>query len=69
MVNKLIGGLIAMVVGLALLPVVGDSVDTLTGVGAQFENTTVGSLLSLLPILFVIILVAGTVILIPGSKK
>lgn len=68
MVNKLIGGLIAMVVGLALLPVVGDSVATLTGTGGQFEATTVGSLLDLLPILFVIILVAGTVILIPNRK-
>jgi len=69
MVNKLIGGLIAMVVGLALLPVVGDSVSTLTGTGGQFEATTVGSLLDLLPVLFVIILVAGTVIMIPHNNK
>lgn len=68
MVNKLIGGLIAMVIGLALLPVVGDSVATLTGTGGKFEATTVGSLLDLLPVLFVIILVAGTVILIPDRK-
>jgi len=68
MVNKLIGGLIAMVVGLALLPVVGDAVEELAGAGGAFEDTTVGSLLGLLPILFVIILVAGVVILIPRKQ-
>lgn len=61
MVSKLIGALIAMVIGLALLPVVGDFAGELTGTGAQFEDTTVGALIDLLPVLYVIILVAAAV--------
>jgi hypothetical protein len=61
MVKKLIQAMIAVVIGLALLPVVGDFVDGLTGTGMAYENTTVGSLIDLLPILYVIILVAGAV--------
>lgn len=69
MVNKLIGALIAMVVGLALVPVVQDSVTTLTGSGGSLEGTTTGALVDLLPILFVVILVAGAVIIIPGKNN
>lgn len=61
MVSKLIQALIAMVIGLALLPVVGDFADELTGTGGQFEDTTVGALIDLLPVLYVIILVAAAV--------
>ena len=61
MVKKLIQAMIAVVIGLALLPVVGDFVDGLTGTGMTYESTTVGSLIDLLPILYVIILVAGAV--------
>lgn len=61
MVSKLIGALIAMVIGLALLPVVGDFAAELTGTGGDFEDTTVGALIDLLPVLFVIILVASAV--------
>ena len=69
MVNKLIGALIALVIGLALLPVVNDFVTELTGSGGAFADTTVGSLIDLLPILYVIILVAGTVAFISTSRK
>lgn len=69
MVNKLIGALIALVIGLALLPVVNDFVTELTGTGKAFENTTVGSLIDLLPILYVIILVAGVVGFIAVSRR
>jgi hypothetical protein len=69
MVSKIIGALIALVIGLALLPVVGDFVDGLTGTGMQYEATTVGSLIDLLPVLYVIILVAGTVGFIAVSTK
>lgn len=61
MVSRIIGALIALVIGLALLPVVGDFAADLTSTGKQFENTTVGSLIDLLPVLYVIILVAGAV--------
>ena len=61
MVNKLIQAMIAIVIGLALLPVVNDFVTDLTGEGGDLADTTLGSLVDLLPILFVIILVAGAV--------
>jgi hypothetical protein len=61
MVNKLIQALIAMVIGLALLPVVGQFASELTGTGGAFEDTTVGALVDLLPVLYVIILVAAAI--------
>lgn len=69
MVNKVIGVMIVLVIGLALLPVIGDFAADLTGVGGQFEATTVGSLIDLLPVLYVIILVAGAVGYIATSRK
>lgn len=69
MINKLIGVMIFLVIGLALLPVVNDFVKDLTGVGKAFENTTTGSLIDLLPILYVIILVAGSVAYVTIRKE
>lgn len=69
MVNKVIGVMIVLVIGLALLPVIGDFAADLTGTGGQFEATTVGSLIDLLPVLYVIILVAGAVGYIATSRK
>lgn len=69
MINKLIGGMITLVVGLSLLPVISDVTATLTGVGMVYENTTTGSLIDLLPLIFVIVLVAMTVILVPRSRS
>jgi hypothetical protein len=61
MQNKLISGMITIVIGLALLPVINDFVDGLTGSEGALADTTVGSLVDLLPILYVIVLVAGVV--------
>jgi hypothetical protein len=61
MQNKLISGMITIVIGLALLPVINDFVDGLTGESGALADTTVGSLVDLLPILYVIVLVAGVV--------
>jgi hypothetical protein len=69
MVSKLIGALVAMVIGLALLPVVGDFAEDLTGSGGQFEDTTTGALIDLLPIVYVIILVAAGVGYIAVGRK
>lgn len=69
MVNKLIGVMIFLVVGLALLPVVNNFVTDLTGTGKTFENSTTGSLIDLLPILYVIILVAGSVAYVTISRR
>ena len=65
MINKLIGGMITLVVGLSLLPVIAEVIATLTGVGMTYEGTTTGSLIDLLPLIFVIVLVAMTVVLVP----
>lgn len=67
-INKLIGGLLAVVVGLALMPVIADSVDALTGTGMTYENTTTGALIDLIPLVFVIVIVVGTVILVPRNR-
>ena len=65
MTNKLLGGLITLVIGINLLPILNDTITPLTGVGGSFENTSTGSMLDLLPFLFVIIMVVFTVVLIP----
>ena len=59
MVNKLIQSMIAIVIGLALLPVVVEFVDDLTGTEGALADSASGTLVELLPILYVIILVSG----------
>lgn len=61
MTSKLIGALIAVVIGLALLPVVGSFTDTLIGDGGMYANTTTGALIELLPLVYVIVVVASAV--------
>jgi hypothetical protein len=79
MTNKIIGVMITLVIGLALLPVVYSFADSLTTAGDPLANpvipagslngTTVGSLVNLLPIIYVIILLAGAVGYIATSKN
>jgi hypothetical protein len=69
MTKTLIGAVITIVIGLALLPVVGDFVDGLTGVGMTYADTTVGSLINLLPILYVLILVSGSALAVYFTSK
>jgi len=69
MVNRLIQAMIALVIGLALLPVVADFAGDLTGVGGALEDTTTGALVDLLPVLYVIILVAGAVGFIATNRR
>ena len=58
MINKLIGALLAIVVGVTMIPTITDTVSTL-------DTTTfpagVASMVDLLPLLFVVIIVAGAV--------
>jgi hypothetical protein len=68
MTNKLLGGLITLVIGINLLPVLNDVITPLTGTGGAFEATATGSMLDLLPFLFVIIMVVFTVVLIPSKS-
>ncbi|MCK9543733.1 MAG: hypothetical protein M0R03_17065 [Novosphingobium sp.] len=79
MVSKIIGVMIMLVIGLALLPVVSDFANTLTTAGdpvgppiveqGVFYGTTTGSLINILPIIYVIILLAGAVGYIVTSRK
>lgn len=78
MVNKLIGGLIAIVIGLALFPLVADTVATLIQepdigppevLAGPFYDTTIGMLIGVLPILYVIMILVGVVGYIAFSKK
>jgi hypothetical protein len=85
MVKNLISALIGMVIGLALLPVVGDFAADLTREGVlndpglvppiyivepgPFADTTVGALIDLLPVLYVIIVVASAVGFIVFNKS
>ena len=61
MVNKLLQGMIAIVVGLALLPVVNDFATELTEDGGALEESAAGALVDLVPILYVIVLISGVV--------
>jgi uncharacterized membrane protein len=57
-VNKLLGALLAIVVGVAMLPTITDTINTLDTTSLP---SAVVSLVDLLPILFVVIIVAGAV--------
>ena len=82
MVKKLIGAMLAVVFGLGLLPVVNQFVTNLTAAAVldidgvtvltpagQYYDTTVGALIELLPILYVVILIAGVVSFIYFSSR
>jgi hypothetical protein len=69
MTNKLIGGLLTIVIGLSLLPVVHDFVDGLTGTGMVYEDTTIGTLIDLVPLFYVIVIVGGVVALIAFNRR
>lgn len=58
MINKLIGALLAIVVGVTMLPTITDTIDSLET--SDFP-AGVESMVDLLPILFVVIIVAGAV--------
>lgn len=69
MTKSLIGAVITIVIGLSLLPVVQEFVDSLTGTGMVYENTTTGSLIDLLPILYVLILVSGSALVVYFASR
>ena len=69
MINKLFGALVTIVVGLALLPVVNDFATDLTSSGGALYGTTSGALVDLLPVFYVIILVAGTIGYVAINRK
>jgi len=69
MTSKLIGGLLTIVIGLSLLPVVNSFVTDLTGTGMVYEDTTIGTLIDLVPLFYVIVIVGGVVALIAFNRK
>lgn len=61
MINKLIGAAIAVVIGLALLPVVLEVIeDLVTGYTGEMGTGT-ETLVGILPLIYVVILIAGAV--------
>lgn len=58
MINNLLGAMLAIVIGIAMLPTV---TNVIAGLDTQTLPVAVTSLVDLLPILFVIIIVAGAV--------
>lgn len=58
MIDRLIGAMIAIVVGVVLVPVVISTVDGLNAT-ALARYTGVGALTAILPLLFVVIIVGG----------
>jgi len=69
MTSKLIGGLLTIVIGLSLLPVVNSFVTDLTGVGGVYADTTIGTLIDLVPLFYVIVIVGGVVALIAFNRR
>lgn len=66
MINRLLGAMLAIVIGVAMFPTVND---TIAGLDLTEAPTAVTSLIDLLPILFVVIIVAGAVSYISFSRK
>lgn len=58
MVQKLLGAMLAIVVGVAMLPTITDSIDSIDTANLP---SAVQSLVDLLPVLFVVIIVSGAV--------
>ena len=77
MTNKIIGVMIMLVIGLALLPVVftfannltADAIVTPATPAGILNGTSLGALVNLLPVIYVIILLAGAVGFIVTSKQ
>ena len=46
-------GVVSLAVGLLFLPLLQDGIDALTGTGMVYENTTVGTILDIIPVVVV----------------
>lgn len=67
-IYKILGGVVTLVISLALLPTLQESIDGLTGAGMVYEGTTTGALLELLPVIMVVVFVFIAVALIPKKS-
>lgn len=67
--SKLLQGMIGIVFGLVLLPVVNTFATDLTTSGGSLAGSPVAPLVDLLPIVFVIAIVAGAIAYVSFSKK
>ena len=72
MINKLFGAMIGTVIGLALTPIVIDVTSDVTTTygtaGTDVLGTGVETLLNLLPLLYVIVIIAGAIAYIKFSN-
>lgn len=63
-ISNLITALVGAVIGLALLPVVSSSV----AIASECASSTISALLSVIPILYVVVIVGGMVAYVAVSK-
>jgi hypothetical protein len=64
-IYKILGGVVTLVISLALLPVLQETIDGMT----QFDGTAVGTLLNIIPLVLVVVFVLMTVTLIPKKNE
>jgi hypothetical protein len=68
-IYKILGGVITLVISLALLPTLQSSITDLTGTGGTYEGTTEGALIDLIPVVMVVVFVFVAVKLIPANGE
>jgi hypothetical protein len=59
--NKTVGIVIGIVIAVSLIPTMVNSIDALTTTGGALEGDAAGDLLSLVPLIFVAVVVIGLV--------
>jgi len=68
-IYKILGGVITLVISLALLPTLQSSIDELTGTEGVYNGTTEGALIDLIPVVMVVVFVFVAVKLIPSNGE
>jgi hypothetical protein len=68
-IYKILGGVITLVISLALLPTLQSSIDDLTGTEGVYNGTTEGALIDLIPVVMVVVFVFVAVKLIPAKGE
>lgn len=68
-IYKILGGVVTLVISLALLPVLQDAIDPLVTTGGIYEDTATGTLLGIIPMVLVVVFVLMAVTLIPKRNE
>jgi len=53
LLQNVVVAVVSLTVGLLFLPLLQDGIDALTGTGMVYENTTVGTIIDILPVVVV----------------